>query len=382
MCDWKHGDLQRCDAREVADERHVDQVGEQARARVLVGVAGVRGDRVGAGAGVVHADGGVRGGLHGPLARAARRRHRRDAVLEVADFVEVALETLAIGGAHFAENRRALGRDEREHALARAFFEIVARLLGVAHRREAVEERAVHDERARLRLDRLAVARVRDVLAAGEARARQVPDGLRAHDERVERAPAVRLRDDLIRGRAPAREVRFLRARAAEQRAAAAAVEIAERAARGHRRRFDRARAERNRKPRDETEVAHQAERLERHERRRDRVARARFGRHDEVAAFLNPHARYLRAILFPRVAADRLTGEDDRVAEGHSAGRGECRAVVVQHALEHGQRDADAAEPAEQRSSRKAKRHSGGSSRRSAKRSLATKSSRSSFAA
>ena len=64
-----------------------------------------------------------------------------------------------------------------------------------------------------------------------------------------------------------------------------------------------------------------------------------------------------------------RLTGKDDRVPQRKPAALRERGAVVVQHAVERGKRDSDAAESAEQRSSREAKgfhepRHSGGSSR------------------
>ena len=49
-------DLERSGAREVADKRHVDQVGKDARTRVLIAVARPRGHRAAAAAVVIAAD--------------------------------------------------------------------------------------------------------------------------------------------------------------------------------------------------------------------------------------------------------------------------------------------------------------------------------------
>src|SRR5690606_42063903 len=90
-------DLQRRGAVQVAHECHVTQVSEAARALCFVAVAGVGGDAVRAGAGVVPAHGRVVTGIGRQLALTRSALQRFDASLEVAYFVEVSFEPHAIG---------------------------------------------------------------------------------------------------------------------------------------------------------------------------------------------------------------------------------------------------------------------------------------------
>src|SRR5262245_8027984 len=104
----------------------MDQVGQSARACLFVAVAGVGLDRVRARARVVVADARIGSGIGGRLASAGARCDRSDAQLELADLVEMAPETRAIGGSHATEQALAFARDEVQDALLRSLLEVEA----------------------------------------------------------------------------------------------------------------------------------------------------------------------------------------------------------------------------------------------------------------
>src|SRR5262249_12106578 len=124
----------------------------------------------------------------------------------------------------------------------------------------------------------------------------------------------------------------------------AAAVKVAESAARWDVLRVDRRRAPGDAHPADQAEIAHQVEISERLERERDRVACARFRRDDELGGVGRSLARHERRVVGPVVTAESLPGEDDRVPFRKSGRLGERVAVRVEHALEDGQGDGNAA--------------------------------------
>ena len=191
-------DHQGRDAGQVADERHVDQVDEDAGAQVLVGVAG----------GVTVAGGEVGGRRIGSRIRglaavgAAAGREIGEAGLEVADLVEVLLEADLVVLADAAHQRVAAFLDEIEHAeLARERGlggEVRPGVAGI----EVREQRLVGELRAGLGDSRRAVGLVRHA-RSGARVAVAVSLRLRPELERpVVRLVSVGVRDELVRTRA------------------------------------------------------------------------------------------------------------------------------------------------------------------------------------
>ena len=143
----ERGDLQRGGARQVADERHVDQIGHHPRALVLAAVAGVGRDRVGARAGVVAADRRV-GARVGAAAGTAPPASGGSCAMRVSRSrisSKWRSSRMRSAAPTMPSTRCALLRDQVEHAAARALARSRAR---PACRAVVRHEAAEHDRNA------------------------------------------------------------------------------------------------------------------------------------------------------------------------------------------------------------------------------------------